>query len=206
MAEVQRQGPLASSLPNCESKSTTRHDGKLTLCRAGWRVITTCSPRNFALAQSLGADEVFNYSDKDCGLKIREYTSNKLKYAWDTISLPASMQICAEALTSGSGAHYGCLLKPELPRKDVTVTFTIAYTCFGETFRIAGRPFEATDLQDDYEFAVRWAAMFEKLLAEGKVKVHPPRVMDGGLDKLLDGLDLLRNDKVSGQKLVYRVG
>ncbi len=43
-------------------------------------------------------------------------------------------------------------------------------------------------------------------MAGGKVKVHPPTVMDGGLDKVLDGLELLRNDKVSGQKLVYKVG
>lgn len=86
------------------------------------------------------------------------------------------------------------------------MTFTIAYTCFGETFQSGGKTFEAKDLQEDYEFAVGWAAMFEKLLADGKVKVHPPKVMDGGLDKLLEGLDLLRNDKVSGQKLVYRVG
>lgn len=169
-------------------------------------MITTCSPRNFDLVKSLGADGVFDYSDKDCGAKIREYTSNKLKYVWDTISLPASMQICADALTSDGDAHYGCLLKAEFPRKDVTLTYTLAYTCFGENFHLYGTTHEAKDLQDDYKFAVKWASIFEKLLADGKVKVHPPKVMDGGLDKLLDGLDLLRNDKVSGQKLVYKVG
>ncbi|KAF7505603.1 hypothetical protein GJ744_000612 [Endocarpon pusillum] len=116
------------------------------------------------------------------------------------------MQICAEALTSRSGSHYGCLLQPGFPRKDVTVTFTVLHTCFGETFRRNGIPWEVADLQDDYEFAVGWTAVFEKLLAERKVKVHPPKVMDGGLDKLPDGLDLLRDDKVSGQKLVYMVG
>lgn len=156
--------------------------------------------------KSLGADEVFDYSDKDCGPKIREHTSNKLKYAWDTISLPASMQICAEALTSDGDAHYGCLLKPDFPRKDVALTYTLAYTCFGESFQKRGKRYEAQDLQDDYKFIVQWASIFEKLLADGKVKVHPPKVMDGGLDKLLDGLALLRNDKVSGEKLVYRVG
>ncbi len=116
------------------------------------------------------------------------------------------MRICAEALTSDGDAHYGCLLKPDFPRKDVALTNTIAYTSFGESFHMRGTTFEAKDLQDDYKFAVQWTSIFEKLLAEGKVKVHPPKVMDGGLDKLLDGLDLLRNDKVSGQKLVYRVG
>jgi hypothetical protein len=116
------------------------------------------------------------------------------------------MQICAEALTSEGDAHYGCLLKPDLPRKDVDITYTMAYTCFGETFRKRGTTFEAKDMQDDYKFAVQWASIFEKLLADGRIKVHPPKAMDGGLDKLTDGLDLLRNNKVSGQKLVYRVG
>lgn len=115
------------------------------------------------------------------------------------------MQICAEAFTSDSDAHYGCLLKPAFPLKDVAVTYTLAYVCFGETFRRGETTFEAKDLQDDYEFAVKWAAIFEKLLADAKVKVHPPKVMDGGLDKLLEGLDLLRNEKVSRQKLVYMV-
>jgi NADPH:quinone reductase-like Zn-dependent oxidoreductase len=186
-------------------KRSTWHDRTLIVCRAGWKAITTCSPRNFELVKSLGADEVFDYSDKECGTKIRESTSYKLKYAWDTISLPVSMQICAEALKSDGDAHYGCLLKPDFPRKDVAITYTLAYKCFGETFHKRGTTFEAKDLQDEYEFAIKWATIFEKLLADGKVKVHPPKVMDGGLEKVLDGLDLLRNDKVSGQKLVYRV-
>lgn len=179
---------------------------KLILHRAGWKVITTCSPRNFDLVKSLGADEVFDYSDKDCGAKIREYTSNKLQYAWDTITIPASMQICADALTTEAGAHYGCLGQPEVPRGDVEVTFTVAYMALGDGFTKAGMTFEAKDLQEHYDFAVQWSGIFEKLLIEGKVKVHPPKLMDGGLDSVLEGLDLLRNEKVSGQKLVYRVG
>jgi NADPH:quinone reductase-like Zn-dependent oxidoreductase len=143
---------------------------KLIFGRTGWKVITTCSPRNFDLVKSLGADTVFNYADKDCGAKIREYTSDKLKYAWDTITLPTSMQICADALASGDDTHYGCLSPPDFPRKDVALTYTLAYKAFGETFHLRGTTFEAKDSQDDYEFSVQWATIFEKLLAEGKVK------------------------------------
>lgn len=169
-------------------------------------MLTTCSPRNFDLVKSLGADEVFDYSDKECGTKIRQYTTNKLKYAWDTVTLPVSMQICAEALTSDTSAHYGCILKDNFPRKDVAITHTLAYTSLGEKIQKPGLTLEVEDIKDDFEFAVHWAAIFEKLLADDKVKVHPPKLMEGGLDKVVEGLDLLRNDKVSGQKLVYRVG
>jgi len=54
-------------------------------------------------------------------------------------------------------------------------------------------------------FAKKVAAITDDLLAQRKIKIHPPKVMEGGLDKVLDGLDLLRNNKVGEQKLVYRV-
>ena len=41
--------------------------------------------------------------------------------------------------------------------------------------------FKAEDLQEEYNFAVEWAGIFKHLWAKGKVKVHPPKVMDGGL-------------------------
>lgn len=39
---------------------------------------------------------------------------------------------------------------------------------------------------------------------EGKIKVHKPRV-GSGMENILDGLDQLKNNKVSGEKLVYRL-
>ena len=55
----------------------------------------------------------------------------------------------------------------------------------------------------------RFAKMFwglsEKLLKDGKVKVHPLSVRPGGLKGVLDGLQEMREGKVSGTKLVYKV-
>ena len=45
----------------------------------------------------------------------------------------------------------------------------------------------------------------EGLLAEGKIKAHPPSVRGGGLRGILDGWEAMRKGKVSGEKLVYRV-
>lgn len=47
--------------------------------------------------------------------------------------------------------------------------------------------------------------MAEKLFAQGKLKPHPQMVGDGGLKGVFDGLQKMREGKVSGQKLVYRV-
>lgn len=53
---------------------------------AGYRVVTTASPKNFDLVKSLGADVVFDYRDRDVSAKIREATGDSLEYGLDTIS------------------------------------------------------------------------------------------------------------------------
>jgi hypothetical protein len=57
----------------------------------------------------------------------------------------------------------------------------------------------------NYEFQAKtWIPLAEKLLAEGKIKVHKPRVRSG-IENILGGLDELKNNMVSGEKLVYRL-
>ncbi|EXJ88567.1 hypothetical protein A1O1_05497 [Capronia coronata CBS 617.96] len=165
---------------------------------AGYTPITTCSSRNFDLVKALGAAAAFDYKDPDCAAKIKEYTHNNLKYVWDTISLPATTQLCAEVISPGG--RYGSLLPVKFPRDDVKCTQTLGYTSVGEPVK---KPF--ADLPDnaaDFEFAKKWIAEVESLLQQGRLKVHPLKV-GKGLENVLDGLDLLRHDKVSGQKLVY---
>jgi hypothetical protein len=53
------------------------------------------------------------------------------------------------------------------------------------------------------EFAVGWFATAQRLLNEGKLKPHPIRVMEGGLQDVTEGLELLKKKQVSGQKLIY---
>ena len=53
-----------------------------------------------------------------------------------------------------------------------------------------------------FEFMKKWIEAVEPILEQSRLKVHPQKV-DKGLEKVLDGLDLLRQDKVSGQELVY---
>ena len=59
-----------------------------------------------------------------------------------------------------------------------------------------------TQVADEME---EWFKTAQLLLNEGKLKLHPLRLMPGGFQGVLDGLDLLRNKQISGEKLVYRV-
>ncbi|OQV08874.1 hypothetical protein CLAIMM_13088 [Cladophialophora immunda] len=165
---------------------------------AGYTPITTCSPRNFDLVKSLGAVAAFDYNDPECATKIKEYTKNDLKYVWDTISLPKTAQLCSEVISPGG--TYGSILNVEFPRTDVRTTYNLGYTAVGDP--VKKRFFESRDNTKDFEFMKKWIQEVEPILEHGRLKAHPPKV-GKGLENVLEGCDLMKHDKVSGQKLVY---
>ncbi|KAB8205981.1 Alcohol dehydrogenase GroES-like domain protein [Aspergillus parasiticus SU-1] len=169
---------------------------------SGYTVLTTCSPHNFDLVKRLGADAVFDYKDPNSAAEIRKYTNNNLKLVFDTISLKASSEYCEQAIST-EGGDYGVLLFTSIERENVTTRHTLAYTIIGEEFSFGDTVFPAR--AEDKAFAEKFWAIAEKLLADGKVKVHQPKVNPGGLQGVLEGLKLLKEDKVSGEKLVYNV-
>lgn len=169
---------------------------------AGYQVVTTCSPHNFDFVRSLGADLVFDYKNPGSAEEIRKVTGDKLKLVFDTISLESSAQFSANAISSEGGA-YTCLLPVTSPRSDVMSEVVLGYTVFGEPFQFGPQQFPAAP--DDKVLAARWLLLAEDLLANGKIKPHPHSVREGELGGVLEGLDIMRKDQVSGQKLVYNV-
>ncbi|CAN6656469.1 hypothetical protein TRVA0_029S00386 [Trichomonascus vanleenenianus] len=169
---------------------------------SGYKVITTCSPKNFDMVKSLGADAVFDYRDPKCAEKIRESANNQLVLAWDTISSAESARICSDALARNANAQYSGLLGESATREDIKSKNTLAYSSMGEPFKKGPREFPAS--RADFEHAVAFVELARKLLSEGKVKPHPHRT-GKGLEEALEGLDLLRKNKVSGEKLVYLI-
>lgn len=173
---------------------------------AGYKVLTTCSSHNSDFVKSLGADAVYDYNDPECGKKINKDTNDSLQLIWDTICVDSSAKICAEALSSKpKGAKYGTILPMKLPgrEKDAETMFTFMYTIFNEPFEKSGR--ETPAMPEDFEFAKKFFDITERLLAEGKLKTHPEKVGEKGLEGALQGMQDMKNGKVSGQKLVYRV-
>ena len=167
---------------------------------SGLEVFTTSSPHNFDLLKRLGADHVFDYKDPDVAAKIREATNDKLAYVFDTIAEPGSPEISAAAIGS-EGGKYSCILPVKsLPRNDVYINFTLAYTALGEKYT---NQFPRN--QVDYEFAVKFWKVTEGLLNSGKIKAHPAEVREGGLKAIPQGLKDLKDGKVSGVKLVYKI-
>ena len=108
---------------------------------------------------------------------------------------------------SSSGGSYRSLLgvKDDIV-KDVNPHvdngFTFAYTIFGETF---DKGWTTPAKPADFEFGKTFWELSRQLLAEGKVRTVSPEVNRGGsgLEGVLVGLEELKQDKVSGTKLVY---
>ncbi|KUM57316.1 hypothetical protein ACN42_g9873 [Penicillium freii] len=169
---------------------------------SGYKVLTTCSPRNFDLVRSLGADDVYDYKDVQAPAKIRQATDNNLKLVFDCISLESSAAFCDNSIST-DGGEYSALLSVKIDRANVNDRFTLAYTTIGEAFSFGDIPFPAKP--EDRAFAEKFIPIAETLLAQGKFKVHPPRVGENGLKGVIEGLKLLKEDKVSGEKLVYNV-
>ena len=94
------------------------------------------------------------------------------------------------------------LMGVDMPRADVRNIFFLGYTVTGEAFEIEGEQWPADP--GDFELAKRAAVLTEELLERGLLKTHPAKVRDG-LEGVLDGMQELKDGKVSGVKLVYRV-
>jgi hypothetical protein len=137
--------------------------------------------------------------------KIRDFTNNTLHYAFDTISETATAQFCCDALsTDTAGNHYTALLPvPNFPREDVSSKHTMAYTAMGEAYKKRGKLTPAKVA--DYKFATEFWSLSERLIREGRVKPHLVEVGDKGFAGVLEGLQRMREGRVSGTKLVYRV-
>lgn len=148
----------------------------------------------------MGAEAVFDYRDPNAVEEIKKYTNNNLKFIWDVISLEATAKFCAQVLSSGG--TYGVLLGLKSPRDDIKFSYTLGYTAVGEP--VKKMSYMSGDNTKDFEWTKKWIPIAESIIAQGKIKVHPTKV-EHGLEGILNGMDLMKEDKVSGNKLVFTV-
>ncbi|OSD08389.1 GroES-like protein [Trametes coccinea BRFM310] len=173
---------------------------------AGYKVVTTASPRNFDYVKSLGADAVFDYKDPDVVKKIKDATGDSITKAVDAISLKDSQRISAEALAP-SGGKVVLVLQP-IPdatnRKDVKFFPTLIYTALGRAFDF-GPSTRFPVSPEDRAQIVEFLKKVPQLIKDGAIKTPPVKLWEGGLAAIPDGLQYMREGKVSAEKIVYHV-
>ena len=166
----------------------------------------TCSPANYALAKSYGAEQVFDYHAPDCAREIKAYTRNYLRYVLDPFTDSKSIGICSGAM-SRVGGRYACLeMHPDylLEKKSVKVGFVMGPALLGHRLAL-DFGYERDEDLEMRKFGVGWYRSIQWLLDQGRLKPHPLRVLTGRFEAILEGIELLKSFAVSGQKLVVRI-
>lgn len=181
------------------------------LISSGYLPIAICSPHNFPLARAFGAVATFDYKSKTCDQDIREFTQNELWFVIDCITDHLSTEICFAALGRAGGRYVHLeQLDDECraiadKRKAVKKEFVMQYQAFGAPIRLS-ESYELEARPDRREFSCRWYECMDDLLGEGRLRYHPIKVLQNGLDSVVSGLDEMRKGNLSGVKLVVPIG
>jgi len=174
--------------------------------RSGYRVVTTCSPKNFQLVEDYGAEKAFDYHSPTCGEEIRAYTKNSLEYALDIITEARTIRQCYAAIGRGGGRYVGFELLPEdlmaTMRKTVKPTWVLGLEVIGEELDLPGGYYRKEN-PELHAWVQRWIRDFAALFEAGRLRPHPIQVNRGGLAKVVEGLGALQRKEVSARKLVY---
>jgi NADPH:quinone reductase-like Zn-dependent oxidoreductase len=155
--------------------------------------------------KGLGADAIFDYNDPDCGEMIRKHTADELTHVVDTMSKGSTGSICAAAVSKSKGGTIVTLLpyETDIGRSDVEVKLLLSLSLLGDEYEWGPQKFQPNP--EDFEFGVSWYQEAEKLLTDKKIKVHTTSLQSGGLKGVFDGMQQMREGKVSGVKLVYKL-
>ncbi|KAG0650910.1 ACT-toxin biosynthesis S2 [Hyphodiscus hymeniophilus] len=176
---------------------------------SGLTVIVTCSSHNFDYVKRLGADAAFDYKEPTCSQQIKDYSGDSIRYAFDCISEGSSVSITVSSM-SPSGGVYSTLLPVSEDEvrginPKVQTKHTLGYTVVGEAFKFGPQDFPA--MPENFEFGKMFWELSKDLLESGKVKVHKPTVnkFGSGFKGVIEGMDYMRQGKVSGEKLVFTI-
>ncbi|OPB43451.1 enoyl reductase [Trichoderma guizhouense] len=175
---------------------------------AGFRPVATSSPSNFELVKKFGAEAVFDYHDPGCADAIKAYTNNELDYALDCIAEAETTQLCYAAIGRAGGRYVAVEPFRESIAQSrintVKASWFNVMTVWGRKVELGGEYAREASLEDR-EFGARSFAAVQTLLDRGFVTTHPIKLMSGGWEGVVEGVDKIRSQPPSGYKLVCQV-
>jgi len=173
---------------------------------SGYKVVTTCSPKNFGLVESYGAEKAFDYHSPTCGEDIRAYTGNTLEYALDIITEAKTIRHCYAAIGRGGGRYCGFELLPDdliaTMRRSVKAEWVNGLEMTGLEIELPGGYYCKANPELHIWFA-DLIKQYSVLISQGKLRPHPIQINKGGLEKVIDGLAQMKRREISGKKMVY---
>lgn len=173
----------------------------------GLKVITTASPKNHEFLKSLGADETFNYRDES---SLKELTKFDISYALDTVSTKETFPSVYAATKGSKHVKIDNLLflgekdvevDASRPGKTEFVPPTLAYAAVGYKVEAYGTTWDL-DAATFGRYKQFWFELLPELVP--KLKHANLRVLKQGFESTNEGFQLLKDDKVSAEKVVFR--
>lgn len=162
--------------------------------QAGYTVISTSSPHNFSLLNSLGADHIFDHSDPTIVSKIRHLFP--IDYWFDTISLASTLSTIFDILAPkgepAANATILVLLPPSMSGAPQPPE--------GVTLKMHRFSTHSPENADWNSWLLSKGGYLEQGIKKSLIKGVPPNVL-GGLDKVEEGIEKVGHG-VSGQKVV----
>jgi aspyridone synthetase trans-acting enoyl reductase len=76
--------------------------------------------------------------------------------------------------------------------------------CLTQFGKAISKPYKRAARPQDREFAQKWFARAQRLLADGLLQPQPHRRM-GGMSEIAAGMEMVQRGEVTGCKLVYTV-
>jgi NADPH:quinone reductase-like Zn-dependent oxidoreductase len=170
--------------------------------------VATCSPKNFKLVESYGAEKAFDYNSPTCGEEIRNYTKNTLQYVLDIITEARTLRHCYTAIGRGGGRYIGFELIPEDliagMRKTVKADWVLGIEMSGGEIALPGGYYRKPN-PELRAWCCEWFKRCEALIHAGKLRSHPVKLNEGGLEAVISGVGQMKRREISGEKLVYLV-
>lgn len=166
-------------------------------------MVTTCSPNNFALVKSYGADLVFDYNSQTCAKDIRTSTKNALRYVLDPFGEARTLRLCHEAI-GRTGGRYCALEQYQenlCSRKTVKHELVMGGAIAGRGVELS-EPYGIPPRPEIGEWARPWYRSVQDLIDTEKLKPCPVKMLPGKFEGILEGLELMRKGRVSGTKLI----
>lgn len=171
------------------------------------KVITTASSKHHDYLRSLGADEVFDYRNSDVTEQIRKVGGGNIRYALDTVSDLQTFQSVYDATSDSNETNIDNLLflQPDQIKVDnsrkVNFSTSLAYCVDGNDANMGELVVPSSpELVEEYNDF--WFNVIPEYIP--KIRHSNLKVLKSGLASTNEALELLRENKVSGQKVVYR--
>ncbi|KAE9390319.1 GroES-like protein, partial [Gymnopus androsaceus JB14] len=184
---------------------------------SGLKVFVTASVAAHEELKALGAEACFDYKAPDVTKQIQATAGEEgIIYGLDTACEKGSTDACVDAMSASRGGNIiTALLVPETTRnrrKDVHVEFILVYTEIGSALTFGGF-LELPAMPRDKAAALEYVSEYMPCIlenwkeGEGSPRFNTQRLrhMQGGLEQIHEGLEIMRDGKYSREKLVYTV-